>query len=94
MKGISQTSEEYISVSCGCIRFIDVCRFLSSSLDKLINSLFEIKRETLKNFEEEIPDNEIIFNKIKELELLITDDKYENESIEKLNKEFPDEMEK
>ena len=30
---IPKTNEEYISVTCGCIRFIDSYQFLSSSLD-------------------------------------------------------------
>ena len=33
---IPKTNEEYISVTYGCIRFIDSYRFLSSSLDSLL----------------------------------------------------------
>ena len=33
---IPKTNEEYISVTYGCIRFIDSYRFLSGSLDKLV----------------------------------------------------------
>ena len=33
---IPKTTEEYISVTFGCFRFIDSCRFLSSSLDSLV----------------------------------------------------------
>ena len=36
---IPKTDEEYISVSYGCIRFIDSFRFLTSSLDNLVKSL-------------------------------------------------------
>ena len=36
---IPKTSEEYISVKLGCIRFIDSYRFLSSSLDSLVKTL-------------------------------------------------------
>ena len=33
---IPKTNEEYISVTFGCIRFIDTYRFLSESLDELV----------------------------------------------------------
>ena len=36
---IPKTNKEYISVSYGCFRFIDSHRFLSSSLDKLVEKL-------------------------------------------------------
>ena len=35
---IPKTNEEYISVTYGCIRFIDSYRFLSSSLDSLVKT--------------------------------------------------------
>ena len=38
---IPKTNEEYISVSYGCIRFIDSYRFLQSGLDGLIKTLHE-----------------------------------------------------
>ena len=31
-----KTNEEHISVTYGCIRFIDIYRFLSESLDNLV----------------------------------------------------------
>ena len=36
---ISKTNEEYISVTYGCVKLIDSCRFLSRSLDKLVKKL-------------------------------------------------------
>ena len=36
---ILETKWEYISVTYGCIRFIDSCRFLSESLNKLVKNL-------------------------------------------------------
>ena len=39
LKFIPKTNEEYISVTYGCIRFIDSYRFQSSSLDKLVKNL-------------------------------------------------------
>ena len=38
---IPKTNEEYISVSYGCIRFIDSYRFLQSGLDGLVKTLNE-----------------------------------------------------
>ena len=45
---IPQTNEEYISVTYGCIRFTDSCRFLSSGLDSLVKSLFDNIHKTFK----------------------------------------------
>ena len=39
-----ETNEEYISVTYGCIGFIDSYRFLSSSLDSLVKALMTILR--------------------------------------------------
>ena len=47
-KNIPKTNEEYISVTYGCIRFIDSYRFLSESLDKLIKKLDEDDFKILK----------------------------------------------
>ena len=52
-KIIPKTNEEYISVNYGCIRFIDSYRFLSSSLDKIVQNLDEIDFKILKK---EFPD--------------------------------------
>ena len=49
-----KTNEEYISVTYGCIRFIDSYRFLSSSLDSLVKTLDNDDFEILKK---EFPDN-------------------------------------
>ena len=39
LKIITKTNEEYISVTYGCIRFIDNFEFLSETLDKLVKNL-------------------------------------------------------
>ena len=52
-KIIPKTSEEYIAVKYGCIRFIDSYRFLSESLDKLVKNLDENEFKILKK---EFPD--------------------------------------
>ena len=46
---IPKTNEEYISVTYGCIRFIDSYRFLSSCLDSLVKTLVDNRQKTLKN---------------------------------------------
>ena len=47
-KILPKTNEEYISVTYGCIRFIDSYRFLSYSLDKIVKKLDEDDFEILK----------------------------------------------
>ena len=54
LQGIPKTNEKYISLSYGCIRFIDSFRFLQSSLDALVKTLNEDELTILK---EEFPDN-------------------------------------
>ena len=80
---IPKTNEEYISVTYGCIRFIDGYRFLSSSLDSLVKTLVDNSHKRLKDFEEEIVDK---------IKMLITEDKYEKDSIKDLKKDYPDEI--
>ena len=48
-KIIPKTNEEYISVTYGCIKFIDSHRLLSSSLDKLVETLVDDSHKSLKN---------------------------------------------
>ena len=48
------TNEEHISVTYGCIRFIDSCRFLAMSLDGLVKNLNE---DDFKILKKEFPDN-------------------------------------
>ena len=43
---IPKTNEEYISVTYGCIRFIDSYRFLSSGLDSLVKTLVDNSHKT------------------------------------------------
>ena len=82
---IPKTNEEYISVTYGCIRFIDSYRFLSSGLDSLVKTLVDNSHKTLKNVKEEIVDNEEILdivNKIVE----------EDKTIKDLKRDYPDEI--
>ena len=84
---IPKTNEEYISVTYGCITFIDSYRFLSSSLDSLVKALVDNSNKTLKNLKEEIVDNDEILNIINEI---IEDDK----TIKDLKKDYPEEIKK
>ena len=45
---IPKTNEEYISVTYGCLRFIDSYRFLQESLDNLVITLNEDDFKILK----------------------------------------------
>ena len=47
---IPKTNEEYISVTYGCIRFIDSYRFLSSGLDSLVKTLVD-NSKNIRRFE-------------------------------------------
>ena len=93
---IPKTNEEYISVTYGCIRFIDSYRFLSSSLDSLVKTLVDNSQKTLKNLKEEIFNNDEILdivNKIEEnypeeIENLEEDDR----TIKNLKKYCPEEI--
>ena len=57
---IPKTNEEYISVTYGCIRFIDSYRFLSTGLDSLVKNLDEVDFKILKK---EFPDKWQYLNK-------------------------------
>ena len=84
---IPKANEEYISVTYGCLRFIDSYRFLSSGLDKLVSNLVDNSNKKLKDLREEIADNNDdilkIVNKIKE----------DDRTIKDLKKDYPEEIE-
>ena len=83
-----KTNEEYISVKNGCIRFIDIYRFLSNSLDSLVETLVDNSHKTMNEFEEEIVDNDEILNIVNK-KILIKGDKNKNDSIKDLKKDYP-----
>ena len=66
---IPKTNEDYVSVIYGCIRFIDSYRFLSSSLDSLVKTLVDNSHKTLKDFEEQIVDNDEILKIVNEIKI-------------------------
>ena len=82
---IPKTNEEYISVTYGCIRFIDSYRFLSSSLDSLVKTLVDNGDKTLRNLKGEIVDNNEILNIIEEI---VEEDK----TIKDLKKDYTEEI--
>ena len=84
---IPKTNEEYISVTYGCIRFIDSYRFLTSGLDSLVRTLVDNNHKTLENSKKEIVDNDEILVIVKKIE---EDDR----TIEDLKKDYPDEIKK
>ena len=49
---IPKTNEEYISVTYGCIRFIDSYRLLSSSLNKLVKRVVDNGHKNNEKFKE------------------------------------------
>ena len=82
---IPKTNEEYISVTYGCIRFIDSYRFLSSGLDSLVKTLVDNSNKTLGNFKKEIVDNDYILN-------IVTDIGEYNRTIKDLKKDYSDKI--
>ena len=57
---IPKTNGEEISLTYGCIRFIDSYRFLSDSLDKLVETLVDNSNKSLKNFRKGIVGGNLI----------------------------------
>ena len=74
-------------MTCGCIRFIDSYRFLSSSLNNLVKTLVDNSHKTLKGLEEEIVGNDEILNVVKGTE-------GEDGTIKALKDFHPDTIEK
>ena len=84
---IPETTEESISVTYGCIRFIDSYSFLSSSLDSLVEILVDNSHKTLKNFKEEFVD-------IDEILTFVNGVVEEAKTIRDFKKQYPDKIEK
>ena len=77
---IPKTNEEYISVTCGCIRFIDSYRFESSSLDSLAITVVDNSNKTLGHLKRENVDNNYILN-------IVTDIGENNRTIKDIKKD-------
>ena len=89
---VPKTNEEYISVTYGCIRFRDSYRFLSSSLDSLVKTSVDNSHKTLNDLKEKIVDNDEILNIVFEIKILFKEDRYENDCIKDLKKDYPEEI--
>ena len=82
---IHNTNEDYISVTYGCIRFIDNYRFLSRSLGGLVKN---IKEDDFKILKKEFPDKGKLLNKklANPYEYFISIDDFKK-PVDNLNKE-------
>ena len=87
---IPKTNEEYISVTYGCIRFINSYRFLSISLESLVKTIVDNDHKTLENLQKGIVENDEIINIVHKLKKLTSEDR----TIKDIKKEFPDEFQK
>ena len=94
---IPKTNEEYISVTYGCIRFIDSYRFLSSGLDSLVKALVDNSDKRLKDFKDEIFDNDEILDIVSKIEKNYTEEilnlEEDDRTIKNLKKYYPEEIE-
>ena len=84
---IPKTNEQYISVTYGCIRFIDSYRFLSSGLDSLVKTIVDNSHKTLGDLKKEIDDNDYILN-------IVTYIGEYSRTIKDLKKDYPEEIKK
>ena len=82
---IPKMNEEYLSVTYGCIKFIESYRFQSSSLNALVKTLVDNSHKTLKDFKEEIVDNDELLKIVNEI---VEKDK----TIKDLKKDYPDKV--
>ena len=86
---IPKTNEEYISVTYGGIKIIESFRFLSCSLNTLVEAFFDNSHKSLKNLKKEFVGEDNKFNIVNEIEKLLGKDE-NNRSIKNLKKDYPD----
>ena len=94
---IPKTNEEYISVTYGCIRFIDRYRFQSSSLDSLVKALVDNSNKRLEDFKDGIVDDDEILDIVSKIEKNYTEEilnlEEDDRTIKNLKKYYPEEIE-
>ena len=89
-KILPKTDEKYISVTYGCIKFIDTYRFLTGSLDKLVKALVDNSNKKLKDLKKEVNGDDKIINIIEDL-INISD---KDQTINTLKEKYPDKINK
>ena len=93
---LPKTNEEYISVTYGCIRFIDSYRFLSNGLDSLVKTLVDKSDKTLKTLKKDIVGSDGILNIVNKIEENYPEENKKLEederTIKKWKKYYPEEM--
>ena len=87
-KILPKTDEKYISVTYGCIKFIDTYRFLTGSLDKLVQSLVDNTDKKLKDLKKEVFGCDKVLNIVENL-INITD---KNQTIISLKENYPNKI--
>ena len=92
-KILPKTNEEFVSVKYGCIKFFHSYRFLSSSLEELVETLVDNSHKSIKSLKKEDVGDDILKNFVNEAEKLIGKVGY-NKNIENLKKDCPAEIEK
>ena len=89
-------NEEHIFVTYGCIRFTDSYRFLSSILDKLVETLVHNRHKTdniLKKKTKKLVGDDIMLNIVNEIEKKVCKDENKR-TIDDLKVDIPAEIEK
>ena len=93
---IPKTNEGYIPVTYGCIRFIDSYRFLSSGLGSLVKALVDNNNKRLKDFKDEIFDDDEILDIVSKIEEKYTEEilnlDEDDRTIKNLKKYYPDKI--
>ena len=87
-KNLPKTNKEYLSVTYGCIKFDDGYGFLSSSLDKLDETLVDNSHKSPKNLKKKFVGNDNILDIANEKKILGKDEI--NRTIEDLKKDYSD----
>ena len=82
---IPRTNEEYISISYGCIKFVDSYKFLSGSSDSLVITLIDNIHRTLKSLKKQIVLDGNMLKIVNEIETLSS----EGRIIDDFLKDFP-----
>ena len=92
---IPKTNEKYLSVTYGCIRFIDSYRFLSSSLDSLVKTLVDNSNKIMKNLKKKVVGSDEYLNSVNKIENYPEENENleeDDRTIKNLKKDYPHEI--